>query len=156
SRGPAPSSRGGQAHSDGHNLRAPSPRRVARCSIRRGFSRTARRKAHEMRCPWLLRRELALVFGARVTWGVVAISALLVGHGFVLALDLYTAASRSAVNHILMEREMDPLLGMVRPTLGSLYVGAALLLPVTAARGLAVEKERQSYGALAIRAGGTE
>src|SRR5687767_12702902 len=101
---------------------------------------------------WLIRRELALVFRARATWLVMGASALLVGHGFVLALDLYSASSRSALGHVLMKREMDPLAGIVRPTLGGLHLAIALLLPVIAARGLAIEKERRSYGALCLRA----
>jgi ABC-type transport system involved in multi-copper enzyme maturation permease subunit len=104
---------------------------------------------------WLLRRELAIALRARVTWFVAAISALLVGHGFVLALDLYTAASRSALRHALLQHELDPLAGVVRPTLGGLYLAAAILLPVTAARALAIEKERGSYGALALQVGST-
>lgn len=103
----------------------------------------------------LVRREIAIVLGARVTWLVAAISALLVGHGWVLALDLYTAASRSAMAHEVMRRELDPLAGMVRPTLGGLYLAAAVLLPIAAARGLAIEKERGGYGALALRVGST-
>jgi hypothetical protein len=103
----------------------------------------------------VIRRELALVFGARVTWVVAAISALLVGHGFILAVDLFTAASRTALVHPLMQREMDPLAGIVVPTLGGLYLATAILLPVIAARGLAVEKERRTYGALALAAGNT-
>ncbi len=103
----------------------------------------------------MIRRELAIVFGARVTWLVAAFSALLVGHGFVLALDVYAAVSRSALDHALVRRELDPLSGIVAPTLGGLYLAAALLLPVIAARGLAIEKERGSYGALALRAGST-
>ncbi len=105
---------------------------------------------------WLLRRELALVFGARATWLVAAVCAVLVGHGFALALDLYAAASRTAGDQALMLRELDPLAGIVRPMLGGLYLAVALLLPVIAARGLAIEKERGSYGALVLRAGGSE
>jgi hypothetical protein len=101
----------------------------------------------------VIRRELALVFGARVTWVVAAISALLVGHGFILAIDLFTAASRTAFAHPLMQREMDPLAGIVVPTLGGVYLATAILLPVIAARGLAVEKERRTFGALALAAG---
>lgn len=104
---------------------------------------------------WLVRRELALVFGARVTWLVAAISAALIGHGFVLALDIYGAASRAASGHRLLQQAIDPLSGLVRPTLGGLYLATAILLPVIAARGLAIEKERGSYGALALRAGST-
>jgi ABC-type transport system involved in multi-copper enzyme maturation permease subunit len=104
---------------------------------------------------WLLRRELALVFGARVTWVVAAISAVLVGHGFVLALDIYSSASRAAQGHQLLQQAVDPLSGLVRPTLGGLYLATAILLPVIAARGLAIEKERHSYGPLALRARST-
>jgi len=104
---------------------------------------------------WLMSRELALVTGARVTWFVAAISALLVGHGFVLAVDLYSAASRTAIGQELIRAQLDPLAGIVRPTLGALYFAAAILLPVIAARGLAIEKERGGYGALALRAGST-
>jgi hypothetical protein len=104
---------------------------------------------------WLLRRELALVFGARVTWVVAAISAALIGHGFVLALDIYSSASRAAQGHQLLQQAVDPLSGLVRPTLGGLYLATAILLPVMAARGLAIEKERRSYGALALRARST-
>jgi hypothetical protein len=104
----------------------------------------------------LLRREISIVFGARVTWVVSAIAALLVGHGFVLALDLYAAASRSALDHVLMQRELDPLAGIIRPTLGGLHLAVALLVPVVAARGLGIEKERHGYGALALRVCGTD
>ena len=103
----------------------------------------------------MIRRELALVLGARVTWLVAALSALLVGHGFVLALDIYSATSRSAAGQIVTQRGLDPLAGIVRPTLGGLYLAVALLLPVIAARGLAIEKERGGFAALALRAGGT-
>ncbi|MCU0682883.1 MAG: hypothetical protein MUF34_11640 [Polyangiaceae bacterium] len=103
----------------------------------------------------MLRRELGVVLGARATWAVAALAALLVGHGFVLALDLYAATSRSALGETLMRRELDPLAGLVRPTLGGLYVAVALLAPVLCVRPLALEKERRSFGALALAAGDT-
>jgi hypothetical protein len=96
------------------------------------------------------------VLGARATWLVAAVAAVLVGHGFALALDLYAYASRTAGHEALMLRELDPLAGIVRPTLGGLYLATALLLPGIAARGLAIEKERGSYGALVLRAGSGE
>jgi hypothetical protein len=101
----------------------------------------------------MLRRELAIVFGARVTWVVAAVASLFVGHGFVLALDLYSAASGAALVDVLMRRELDPLAGVVRPTLGGCQLATALLAPVIAARVLAVEKERNTFGALALAAG---
>jgi ABC-2 type transport system permease protein len=96
------------------------------------------------------RRELAIAFGARVTWVAAAIAALVVGHGFVLAIDLYTAASRAALASTLMRRELDPLAGVVRPTLGGCQLAVAVLVPVIAARLLAVEKERNTFGAAAL------
>src|SRR5262245_60357557 len=101
----------------------------------------------------MLARELAIVLRARVTWLQAALAALLVGHGFVLAIDLYSAGSRSALAERLMSREFDPLLGLVRPTLGGLYLALSLLGPLVAARPLAVEKERRTFGALLLQTG---
>lgn len=100
-----------------------------------------------------MRRELALALHARVTWLVLAVSALLVGHGFVLAVDIFSAESRSALSNLLMTRESDPLAGVVRPTLGALQLAVSLLVPLIAVRGLAVEKERRNFGPLALRVG---
>src|SRR2546428_14089387 len=101
----------------------------------------------------MLARELAIVLRARVTWLQAALAALLVGHGFVLAIDLYSAGSRSAATQRLMAREFDPLLGIVRPTLGGLYLALSLLGPLVAARALAVEKERPTFGAVLLQTG---
>src|SRR5207249_443939 len=75
------------------------------------------------------------------------------GHGFVLAVDLYSAGSRSVAGARLMAREFDPLLGVVRPTLGGLYLAVSLLGPLVAARALAVEKERRTFRALLLQTG---
>ncbi len=45
------------------------------------------------------------------------------------------------------------LAGVVRPTLGGCHLAAAVVAPVIAARLLAVEKERNTFGALAIASG---
>jgi hypothetical protein len=103
----------------------------------------------------LLKREVGILLRAPATWLILTLAALLVGHGFVLALDLFIAASRSAQGHQLMRRELDPLLGIVRPTLGGLQLAGALLLPVIAARPLSMEKERRSYAALTLRVAST-
>ncbi len=101
----------------------------------------------------MLARELPIVLRAPLTWLQAALSALLVGHGFVLALDVYTSGSRSALASHLMRREFDPLLGIVRPTLGGLYLALSLLGPLVAARVLAVEKERGTLSALLLQTG---
>jgi hypothetical protein len=100
-----------------------------------------------------MRRELALALRAPVTWAVAALSAFLIGHGFVLAVDLYSASSRSALLSQLQMREMDPLAGIVRPTLGGLDLAISVLVPLIAVRALAVEKERRTFGALCLQTG---
>jgi ABC-type transport system involved in multi-copper enzyme maturation permease subunit len=99
----------------------------------------------------MLRRELAIVLRSRITWLAAALSALLVGHGFVLAIDLFTAGSRSALANLLAAREFDPLAGIVRPLLGGLYLSVSLLAPLVAARAIAVEKERRTFGPLLLQ-----
>jgi hypothetical protein len=101
----------------------------------------------------LLRRELAIVLRARLTWVQAALSALLVGHSFILAVDIFSAGSRSALGHALMARELDPLQGIVRPMLGGLYVAASLLAPIAAVRPLAIEKERHTFAMLLLQTG---
>ena len=100
-----------------------------------------------------MRRELEIALRARPTWLVAAIGSLLVGHGFVLALDLYSASSRSALSSVLQMEQMDPLAGIVRPTLGGVSLALSVLGPVIAARALAIEKERKTYGALCLAVG---
>ncbi len=100
-----------------------------------------------------LRRELAIVLRAPLTWVQAALSALLVGHSFVLALDIFSAGSRSALGNGLMTREFDPLLGIVRPTLGGLYLAVSLLGPLAAARPLGIEKERRTFAMLLLQTG---
>jgi hypothetical protein len=100
-----------------------------------------------------MRRELAIALRARVTWIVAALAALLVGHGFVLSVDLFSASSRSALANTLQARGMDPLAGVVRPTLGGLGLALVLLGPLVAARTLSLEKERRTYGALCLAVG---
>jgi ABC-type transport system involved in multi-copper enzyme maturation permease subunit len=100
-----------------------------------------------------VRRELEIALRARPTWLVAAIGSLLIGHGFVLALDLYSASSRSALSSVLQMEQMDPLAGIVRPTLGGVSLALSVLGPVIAARALAIEKERKTYGALCLAVG---
>lgn len=101
----------------------------------------------------MLARELAIVLRSPLTWLQASLAALLVGHGFVLAIDLYSAGSRSVHASTLMAREFDPLLGIVRPTLGGLYLSLSLLGPIAAARVLSIEKERHTLGALLLQTG---
>jgi hypothetical protein len=103
-----------------------------------------------------LKRELEIALRARSTWLVVGLAALLVGHGFLLALDLYSQVSRTALASHLQAKEVDPLVGVVRPTLGGLHLAIALLVPLVAARPLSIEKERGTFGALCLSVGSIE
>jgi ABC-type transport system involved in multi-copper enzyme maturation permease subunit len=103
-----------------------------------------------------MRRELAIAVRAPITWVVAAVSALLVGHGFILSVDLYSASSRSVLASALQAREMDPLAGIVRPTLGGLDLAIALFVPLVAARVLSVDKERRTLGALCLLEGSSD
>jgi ABC-type transport system involved in multi-copper enzyme maturation permease subunit len=100
-------------------------------------------------------RELGIALRAWITWLVAAVAALLVGHGFVLAVDLFSAGSRSALASALSAVQMDPLSGIVRPTLGGVDLATSLLAPLVAARVLSVEKERRTFGALCVLEGST-
>jgi len=100
-----------------------------------------------------MRREFAIALRARATWLVVAIAALLVGHGFVLAVDWFSSASRSALAGTLQAKEMDPLSGIVRPTLGGVDLALALLAPLIATRIVSIEKERGGFAALCLQVG---
>jgi hypothetical protein len=101
----------------------------------------------------MLKRELAIVLRARVTWLSATAAVALVGHGFVLSVDIYTAGSRSALANALMAREFDPLLGIVRPTLGGLYLATSLFAPLIGARVIAIEKDRRTFHARLLAVG---
>jgi ABC-2 type transport system permease protein len=94
-----------------------------------------------------MRRDLAIALGSPAPWLAAAVAALIVGHSFVLAIDLYTAASRSVEAGALMAREFDPLLGVTRPTYGGAAFCLTLVGPLVAARVLAVEAERHTLQA---------
>ena len=103
----------------------------------------------------MFRREITIALRAPIVWLQAALSALLVGHGFVLAVDLYSAGSRSAMSSRLEAQAFDPLLGIVRPTLGGLYLALSLLGPIVAARAISVEKERRTWEAHLLHARST-
>lgn len=100
-----------------------------------------------------MRRELLLVFRSVSTWIVLAIGALVCGHGALVAIDVFSSASRSAHAGTFMMREMDPLAGIVRPSLGALELATSLLVPILAVRAVAVEKERGTFRASCLAAG---
>lgn len=65
----------------------------------------------------------------------------LVGYGFIQAVDLYSQASRSAIEFPELARGMVPFEGILVPTLGAFYLASTLLLPFVAIRAIAQDKE---------------
>ena len=63
------------------------------------------------------------------------------GVRFIQAVDLYTQASRSAVQYPELARGMVPFEGIIVPTLGAFYLASTLFLPFVAVRAVAQDKE---------------
>ena len=101
----------------------------------------------------MLQRELKKALRSPLTWVVAAICAVLTGHGFVLAIDLFSAGARSVGAGTLLAPQFEPLAGIVRPSLGGPYVALSLLGPLVACRAIAVDKERRTWASLILMRG---
>src|SRR5215510_11966348 len=89
----------------------------------------------------LVVQELQNVFSGRAFWAAMITLTLLTGYSFIQAVDLYSQASRSAVEYPELARGMVPLEGIFVPTLGAFYLAATLLLPFVSIRSIALDKE---------------
>jgi ABC-type transport system involved in multi-copper enzyme maturation permease subunit len=63
------------------------------------------------------------------------------GYSFVQAVDLFSAASRTAIEHQELAGGMTTLDGVLVPTLGAFYLATTLLFPFVAIRALGQEKQ---------------
>ena len=77
----------------------------------------------------------------RAFWATMLALTVLVGYSFIQAVDLYSQASKSALEFPELARGMAPLEGILVPTLGALYLASTLLLPLIAIRAIARDKE---------------
>jgi ABC-2 type transport system permease protein len=89
----------------------------------------------------LLAKELREIAAGRAFWTMLLLLCPLVGFSFVQAVDLYAAASASAMQSPAAASSLSPLDGVLVPTFGSFYVGVTLLFPFVAIRVLGHEKE---------------
>ena len=89
----------------------------------------------------LVVQELQNLFSGRAFWAAMIALTLLTGYSFIQAVDLYSQASRSAVEYPELARGMVPLEGVLVPTLGAFYLTSTLLLPFIAIRAIAQDKE---------------
>jgi ABC-2 type transport system permease protein len=89
----------------------------------------------------LVLQELHNLLSGRAFWFTMLVFTLLSGYSFIQAVDLYSQASRSAVEYPELARGMVPLEGILVPTLGAFYLASTLLLPFVAVRAVAEDKE---------------
>src|SRR4029077_560197 len=69
----------------------------------------------------LVLQELHNLLSGRAFWFTMLVFTLLSGYSFIQAVDLYSQASRSAVEYPELARGMVPLEGILVPTLGAFY-----------------------------------
>jgi ABC-2 type transport system permease protein len=89
----------------------------------------------------LVMHELRNVVSGRAFWATMLALTFLVGYSFIQAVDLYSQASKSALEFPELARGMVPFEGILVPTLGALYLASTLLLPFIAIRAIAQDKE---------------
>src|SRR5215468_733973 len=117
-------------------------RRVSNQLIWRRSSLRLRDLAYSARANrTLVLHELRNVVMGRAFWVTMLAQTVLVGYSFIQAVDLYSQASKSALEFPELARGMAPLEGILVPTLGALYLASTLLLPLIAIRAIARDKE---------------
>jgi ABC-2 type transport system permease protein len=89
----------------------------------------------------LVLQELHNLLSGQAFWFMMLVVTLLTGYSFIQAVDLYSQASRSALEYPELARGMVPLEGILVPTLGAFYLASTLFLPFVAVRAVAEDKE---------------
>lgn len=90
--------------------------------------------------PDLLHKELTGLLSGRAFWILLLVQVLLTGLSYSQAVDLYSEASRTAMQTPAMAVGMVPLEGVLVPTFGSLYLALTLLFPFIAIRQVSRER----------------
>ena len=89
----------------------------------------------------LLTHEIHCLLASRALWCMLLVLAPLVGYGFIQAVDLFSQASKSALEAPELARGMSPLDGILVPTLGAFYLAVTLLFPFVAIRSIGQDKQ---------------
>jgi ABC-type transport system involved in multi-copper enzyme maturation permease subunit len=90
--------------------------------------------------PQLLAKEFRELFAARAFWLLLLFVGLLVGHGFITAVQLYAEMSGSG-GPAALPQGLNSLDGVLVPTWGAYDLAATLLFPFVAIRLISAEKE---------------
>jgi ABC-2 type transport system permease protein len=85
--------------------------------------------------------EACKLVGNRAFWILLLFLCPLLGYSFVQAVDLFSAASRTALERPELASGMTTLDGVLVPTLGAFYLATTLLFPFVAIRALGHEKQ---------------
>jgi hypothetical protein len=89
----------------------------------------------------LLRKELDELAATRSYWLMLLVIGALVGYGFLTATALYAEASGAGGGPAALAQGLNPLGGIVVPTLGAYDLAAMLLFPFVVIRLVAAERE---------------
>jgi len=92
----------------------------------------------------LFLKEVKSLLTVKALWIMLIILSLLTGYSFVQAVNLFSQASRTALQYPEMARGMDPYRGVFIPTFGALYLVTTLLFPFTAIKLISSEKHSGS------------
>ncbi len=96
---------------------------------------------------WLIEHELRELAAARSYWLLLLVIGALVGHAFMTSVNLYAEASGVGGGPSALAQGLNPLEGIIVPTLGAYDLAATLLFPFVVIRLVASDKET---GALAL------
>jgi ABC-type transport system involved in multi-copper enzyme maturation permease subunit len=95
----------------------------------------------------LIGKELRELAASRAYWLVLLVTGALVGHAFMDACSLYAEASGAGGGPAALSQGLDPLTGIVVPTMGAYDLVSTLLFPFVVIRVFASERDS---GALAL------
>jgi ABC-2 type transport system permease protein len=85
--------------------------------------------------------EVRKLIANRAFWILLLVLCPLLGYSFVQAIDLFSAASRTATERPELAGGMTTLDGILVPTMGAFYLATTLLFPFVAIRALGHEKQ---------------
>jgi ABC-2 type transport system permease protein len=89
----------------------------------------------------LIGKECRELVASRSFWLLLLMIGLLVGHGFITAVNLYAEASGSGGGPAALPQGLTPLDGILAPTFGAYDLAAMFLFPFVAIRLIAAEKQ---------------
>ncbi len=94
----------------------------------------------------VFRKELSSLSSVKALWIMLVILSLLTGYSFIQAVELFSQASRTALQYPEMAKGMTPLDGVFIPFFGALYLITTLLFPFVAIQLVSSEKQNGSLG----------